>query len=313
MGEHIDMKEMILFLSQIIIFSLIIPSFFSFASSDPVGVPPEVINITIDDFKGNVTLIANSTKTVTCTALVVDYDGEDGLSNVTAFFYDISNATNESSDDNNNHYTNNSCYINKDFGSWKSYTDDEYSALSTCTFQIEYYANPGNWNCSLLVTDNESQTHQKDDTIEILELLAISLPDSIDYGIVNILAVSSEQIIEIENLGNVPIDIALSAYASTPGDNLAMNCTSGLNKTIGLENERYNLTSSTPEAINLSKFQNNYKNVSNSSIIENINLNYRHNDSLSEAISPTYWRIYVPIGIAGTCAGNIIFDTIKSD
>ena len=313
MGEPIDIREGIFFLSQIIILSLIIPSFLSFASSNPVETPPEIINITIDDFIDNTTLTANSTKTITCTALVADYDGENGLNNVTAIFYDINNATNESSDDNNNHYTNNSCYIDKDFGSWKSYTDDEYLALSTCTFQIEYYANPGNWNCSLLVTDNTSLTHQQDDTIEILELLAISLPDFVDYGIVNISTVSSEQIIEIENLGNVPIDIALSAYAFTPGDNLAMNCTSGSNKTIELKNERYNLTNTIPGTIDVSQFQNNYKNISNSSIIENINLNYRHNDSSSEAINPTYWRIYVPIGIAGTCEGNIVFDAIKVD
>jgi len=312
MIKHINTKESLFFLLQIILFSLIIPSFFSFSSGEQIGELPLVINVTIDDFFKNTTLTANSTKTITCIALVADYDGEDGLSNSTAVFYDINNATNESSSDNNNHYINNSCHIEKNFGSWKSYTDDEYSALSTCTFQVEYYANPGDWNCSLSITDNESQTHQKEDTIEILELLAISLPDSIDYGTIDILTVSSEQTIKIENLGNIAIDIAISAYAHTPGDNLAMNCTEGENKTLELENEKYNMTDGTSGEIEFSEFQNNYKSVSNSSTIESIALDYRHNDSSSEAVNPTYWRTYIPIGIAGTCSGNIVFDAMKA-
>jgi len=28
---------------------------------------------------------------------------------------------------------------------------------------------------------------------------------------------------------------------------------------------------------------------------------------VNDAINSTYWRIYVPLGVAGTCQGNIVF------
>ena len=32
----------------------------------------------------------------------------------------------------------------------------------------------------------------------------------------------------------------------------------------------------------------------------------------NEAQNRTYWRIYVPLGVAGTCQGNIVFGGRKS-
>lgn len=278
---------------------------------------PTILNVTIDDSASNVTLIANNTKTVTCTSRIVDFNNESNIINVTGAFYDSNNASFGDSVDNNNYYANNSCFINTSFDSWDldgtTYQDDIYHVLATCTFEVEYYANPSSdWVCNVTVTDNDSLQDNNNDSIEILSLLAMGIQDSIDYGTVNATYVSEEQQVDVENLGNVMMDLQISAYAETPQDGLAMNCTLGLNGTISQDYERYNLTDSTSTSVSLTEFLLGYKKVANTDVLESIGLNFRHNDETSEAINPTYWRIYVPTEVAGTCEGNLVFSAVAA-
>lgn len=286
---------------------------FNVTTSLTVGASfPTILNVSIDEDAETVILTANDTTLVSCVARIVDFNGEEEISNVTGVFYDVSNASYMDLSDNNNHYTNSSCVINTTFDIWRGHEDDEYHFLATCTFEVEYYANPGSWNCSVLVTDRDGLQDRADDNIEISELLAIGIPDMIDYGTVNATYVSDEQLADVENLGNVALDLQLSAFANEPEDGLAMICTLGLNGTIELGHERYNLTSSTSGHLSLSEFQEVYKQVQPTDVLEEINLNYRFNDTESEAINPTYWRMYVPVGVAGTCAGKVEISAIKS-
>jgi hypothetical protein len=71
-------------------------------------------------------------------------------------------------------------------------------------------------------------------------------------------------------LGNVELDVQMSAFGVVPNDLLAMNCTLGLNGTIGLEHERYNVTNSTPGALSLTEFSESYKAVSDNSVLSNL-------------------------------------------
>lgn len=86
-----------------------------------------------------------------------------------------------------------------------------------------------------------------------------------------------------------------------------MNCTLGAIKNISVQHEKYNITNSNPGVIDLSQFIANYTNLTSSPVVRTFNLEYRQNDTFNEAINATYWRIYVPLGVAGTCQGNIVF------
>ena len=272
---------------------------------------PEILNITIDDFNSSITLNANSTKTVTCTARIVDYNEDTSLDTLAGVLYDTSvsdsNPDPTTPDDNNDHYTNSSCEFNLSFGTWHGYVDDGYHALGTCNFDVLYYANPGNWHFFLTVTDNASLSDTQQDDITMNQLLAVGLPDSINYGIVNATYVSDEQIANVSNSGNVQLNLSLSGYAQTPGDGYAMNCSLGRYGFIDLEYEKYNLTDTTPGSVSLSSFENLYLNLTDAPVVKRFELSSRTDDAIDDAIKGSYWRIYVPQGAAGSCQGNIVF------
>ena len=76
--------------------------------------------------------------------------------------------------------------------------------------------------------------------------------------------------------------------------------------------EKYNVTDPNPGTLDLSGFEDLYINLTSSPVVREFNLNYRQNDVNNEAINETYWRIYVPVGVAGSCQGNIVFGAVKS-
>jgi hypothetical protein len=263
-------------------------------------VAPEVLNVTVNG-GASVTLVANDTVAVLCTGIVRDWDNESDIMNVTARFY---NTTYWDSDDNNTHYTNNSCYLNTSYS-------DEYLTNATCIFRVQYYANPGLWNCTMVITDNTSQTGNNTGNTTISELVALGVPDFIAYGTVNSTYVSAEQIANVTNFGNVQIDLNLEGYARTSGDNFSMNCSRGTVGNISIMYEKYNLTTTTAGELSLTQFNNTYINLTSAAVLNQFNLNYRFNDSVNEAINQTYWRMYAPLGVAGTCEGHIVFGAAK--
>ncbi len=273
------------------------------------NVSPEVVNVSINNDDATITLVANSTKTVFCEVLVRDYNNDSTINNITARLFDNTDSAYDNSDDNNLHYTNNSCYINTSFGSWNGINDDDYLAFANCTFAVEYYAQPGTWNCTAEVTDHSSLTDRGYDTSSIDQLLAVGLPSTINYGTVNATFVSAENATNVTNFGNVALNLSLSGYGVSEGDGLAMNCTLGSVGTIDLDYEKYNLTSSTPGVLSLTHFEGNYTNLTDTPTVKEFDLNYRQNDTDQgvDDYNTTYWRIYVPLGVAGTCNGTILF------
>ena len=263
-------------------------------------VDPEILNVTILG-TGGIDLTANSTTTVFVEVIARDFNGEDDIINVTSVFFDIIDSTYGGSDDNNNHYTNNSCNINTSYGT-------TYEINATCEFYVYYYANNATWNATALVTDNTSRTDLGSDLETVNILLAVGLPSSINYGTVNSTEVSSENVTNVTNFGNVRINLTLEGYGASQGDNLSMNCTLGTSN-ISIGYEKYNLTSSIPGTLSLSDFEANYTNLTSTRVINEFNLNYRQNDTSAYFgdTNSTYWRIYVPAGAAGSCTGNIIF------
>jgi hypothetical protein len=315
-----DLNLKLLFLIEIVLV-VVLFSFFGFFVTGEVGgnatvitqlqvgnVYPEVLNVSVNEGASTITLIANSTKLVTCVALLRDYNNDTDINHVYSEFFDNVASSYGGADDNNYHYTNDTCFINRSFGSWHGVSDDEYLALANCTYNLEYYSNPQTWNCSVLVNDSINWNATGSDTITVNSLLAVGLPPTINYGTVNATYVSNENVTNVINYGNVRINLSLSGYAGTPGDNRAMNCTVGSIGYIPIYYEKYNMTDSTPGVLgSLSAFENTYINLTSTATVKTFNLNYRHNDVTNEAQNNTYWRIYVPIGVAGTCEGRIVF------
>jgi len=273
------------------------------------NVGPEVLSVSIDNDATSVILIANSTKLVNCEALVRDWNNDSDISTVIAEFFNSSFGL---VDDNNNHYTNNNCSINRTFGTWHGVSDTNYTALANCSFFVWYYANPGDWNCTVTVNDSLNWNASGSDNISVAELLAISLPTDINYGTVNSTYVSNENITNVTNVGNVKINLSSSGYAFNESDGLAMNCTLGSIKNISIYYEKFNLTTSTAGTLSLTQFEGNYVNLTSSPVVKRFSLDYRQNDTINEATNSTYWRIYVPLGVAGTCQGNIVFGATKA-
>jgi len=270
------------------------------------NVYPEILNTSINDGADSIALSPNATVTIDIRAIARDYNNETDIINASVEFFDTVASAYGSADDNNNHYTNGSCFLDTSYG-------DAYEIAVNCTIAVEYYSNNQSWNATVEVVDNQSATDLGSDLITVNSLLAFALPDSINYGVVNATAVSDEQIANVTNAGNTLVNLSLSGYAVTVGDGFAMNCTLGATQNISIEHEKYNVSAANTGFFNLTELGGNYTNLSASVVTEQFNLAQRQNDSnrFIDDTNATYWRIYVPTGVAGTCSGNIVFGALQ--
>ncbi len=259
---------------------------------------PELSNVSIENNASTIALTPNASKTIYCWGLATDYNGWDDVQYASAEFFDNTSSSYGGANDNNEHYTNSSCDITQE----GTYTD-----WINCSFDVWYYANPGIWTCTIFVNDTKGKPGYGNDITNISSLLALGLPDVIYYGEVNATEVSDENVTNVTNYGNVKVNLSLSGYGFIENDGNAMNCTLGSIKNISIGHEKYNLTAPTLGVLNLTQFNANYTNLTSNPIVKQFDLDFRQNDTFNEAINTTYWRIYVPLGVAGTCQGNIIF------
>lgn len=264
---------------------------------------PEILDMEFDGGAQDIDLTPNATKQVIVTVIARDFNGEEDVANVTVELFDLSSSFVGDADDNNYHYTNNSCALNLDYG-------DIYELEANCTFDVWYYAYNSTWQATAVVTDSAGLTDSDNATAVVNKLLAVGVPDVIDYGTVNATFVSDEQIANVTNFGNVFLNLSLSGYSFSEGDGNAMNCTLGSVKNISIEYEKYNLTASTL-GVTSSNFSDFYVNLSSTPTIKTFDLQLREDDVTHDAIKPSYWRIYVPVGVAGSCSGNILFGAVQ--
>jgi hypothetical protein len=322
--KSMKIMELSLILVGALLLSLLI-SFFVSPVSGGLGVPnatvittltigevfPEILNVSVNEGDVAITLAANSSVLVNCVGLIRDYNGEGNLSLVNARLFH-STSTYGGGVDNNTHYRNNSCNYTYETGDWGGVVDDEYHVLANCSFDVQYYALPGVWNCTMWVNDSTNLNDSNSDVINVSELLALEVPSTINYGTVNATDVSDENMTNVSNVGNVMFNLSFSGYGYQENDNLAMNCTLGNIKNISIEHEKYNLTASNPGVLDLDGADEAYKNLTASATVNEFNLDLRRSEDIQDAINTTYWRIYVPTGVAGSCQGNIIFGAVQS-
>ncbi|MFH1290892.1 MAG: hypothetical protein ABIH92_05830 [Nanoarchaeota archaeon] len=270
------------------------------------NVYPEVLSVIINDGASSIDLAANSTVVVNVSVVVRDYNGDTDIQNVTMRFFDSNASSYLSSADNNDHYRNDSCSLDLGYGS-------AYEAQANCTLDVYYYANNQTWNATVEVTDNATWTGTNSNTTTINSLLALALPSTINYGVVNATEVSTEKLANVTNVGNVVLNLSLSGYGAIVGDGLAMNCTVGNIQNISIEYEQYNLTSSNNSVLDFAQFDSLYINLTSSPVINLFDLYPRTNDTAPYLgdTNASYWRVYVPVGVAGNCSGNIVFGAVQ--
>src|SRR3989344_3661980 len=138
------------------------------------NVYPEIVNFT---YPTSLSLTPNATTNLEITIIARDYNNDTDIQNITLTFFDNAASSLGAVDDNNVHYTNNSCTLNTSYG-------DQYEL-------------------------NASLTDTNSTLISIGTLLALGLPNSIDYGIVNATSVSAQQIANVTNFGNTLFNLTL--------------------------------------------------------------------------------------------------------
>ncbi len=279
---------------------------FDIASNITLNSLPEFLSLTVDDSfqfptfpENEIDLIAGSTQHVSCEAVIEEPDG-DLIQNILAEFFDNSLSFFGDSDDNNLHYTNNSCFTNSSYG-------EANQVQVICGFDVLYNANAGEWNCTITAQDNLSAIGIGSDTTSVNQLLSVGINDYLDFGEIGGGEVSDEAIMNITNMGNVMVDLRLFGYGSSEGDGYAMVCQNG---EIPIGYKKYNLTDSNPGVLNLNEFEETYINLTTLPTVREFNLNYRQEESSNEAVNSTYWRIYAPLGISGSCSGNIVVGAV---
>ena len=182
---------------------------------------PVASGASIDSGATSVTLTENTTKNVVCAGTVTDNDGFADIDHVGAFLYRTSIGTTTASDNNNLYrlYGNSQCVPSGGSGSSETYT---------CTFPVQYYADPtdagspysgDNWTCELHPADGVATGTPATDTSEVASLLALNVTASIGYGTIdaNTDSGSTNQTTSVTNTGNRDMDPELSGTTMTDG------------------------------------------------------------------------------------------------
>jgi len=276
---------------------------------------PRIIKLVV--YPDPIILSPGNVTKVYCNATVHDYNGWKDVANGNrnATFYDTDYNWNDANDD-NYHYINASCGNCTDAGA-----ADGTNASCSCTFYIQYYANDTTWQCNFTVADGggayywnvtrrrKSLVNHNITNVTVDPLIAIDVPQSIDYGELAVTETSSMKNATLTNYGNVDINISVDGWGGddeAQGQNLSMICrraTDGwnfANISIGWERYAYNSTMLFQDMFNLSSEETPI-NITLHQRINDTNITFGHDQNR------TYWRIYIPPGTTGFCNGTIRF------
>jgi hypothetical protein len=203
--------------------------------------------------------------------------------NATLFYFE-----NSSGPDNNDvHYTNGSC---AEFSN-----DGQYLANYTCTFDVWYHANSGNWTCNMTATDLGGLDDSDSQNTTFNALFALNVTDVIDYGNLSVTDTSAEITATVTNFGNTAINVSVLGYGATEGDGIGLVCDLGTN--ISIEHQRFLSTSGiyddkTPLSATNQDFGFTLPKPTQATI---------------PVTEDTYWQLYVPPNPFGLCEGTVRF------
>ncbi|MFO8016340.1 MAG: hypothetical protein R6U32_04495, partial [Candidatus Woesearchaeota archaeon] len=258
--------------------------------------PPSITNVVVDDSSSSpldeIDLSAGSVRQVNCTATASDQNGYGDMINATAYLYHEGLSYENAADDNNTHYT----------GSCSLYSGSGNDIEINCPFTMPYYAYNGTWRCAINATDSRGATAKGVDQARVNPLLALDMPEVVDFGTLDVGVISGIELLQITNLGNMKMDVAIDGYGASDGDGRAMNCSAGTIPWIPVSNLRYNITGSASDYSLMNP-------LSDVPTIEGgFDLPKRINNTRSTR--DTHWKLNVSGGAAGQCSGVITITAV---
>ncbi len=253
--------------------------------------PPSLTRIAVTN---PIDLTAGGNLSVTCNVTIEENNSVADIIGVNATMF-LESVGHTAQDDFNTHYTNSSC---------TNVSSYQLSANYSCGFQMAYFANNGTWRCNITVIDGNNETQARNQSTLLNELFAIEVtPSIIDYGALPVASTSDNVNVTISNIGNVPFNITLRAYAPTISMgylNLSMTCGKG---NISNLYQRYAVSNDTPytDMVPLNN---------ETTPVYNLTLPQRTNDAVSgNDTNTTFFKIQIPPLTLGACNGSIIFGT----
>ncbi len=236
----------------------------------------------------SVTLAAETSTLLNCTATVSDNNGYENLMGIRGEFY------NDSLGDEDNytkHYNNATCLFTKN-GSIS--TDSEVE----CTFSIYFHANPGEWTIYFNVTDAAGDTGSNTNTVTVASLTALNVTETvINFGDLDLDETSVQQTTTIKNTGNVELDILINE--SSHGGNMTCDGvgSANINTSATSTGVRYNTT----DGFTFDEAE--WKLTSDNNEID---INWSKSYDGASTTPPgydLYWLIKVPdSGVSGNCS-----------
>jgi hypothetical protein len=267
------------------------------SSFDVNNVTPQVATVTLNG--GNdISLVEKNTVAVPVTATVVDANGCNDISTVSAIVYRSSQTCNTSVSNQNYCYPSITC--NQVAGSCNNTTG---TANYTCSFNMQYFTDPtdtatpfvdDNWLTNVTATDAGSASHNLvlGTGVEVLSLLAFNVTGSINYGSKEPADLNQtlDKTLITEATGNTGIDQdhSGSQYMCTDFPTCS---TAGGRTRIGVEQQKYSMTEGQSYTATTG---NHVLSVTPTRVLLNVN----KPTSTAPVQKNTYWGIAIPTGIA---------------
>ena len=254
---------------------------------------------------GSIELVPNSTTTLSCWGVADDLDGISALDDLTSVIY-ADSATRDGQNNASIVYRNDSC----DITAWSS-----GSGEWNCTYQVQYYAEPSDWTCAVNITNVPvtilggsvvfyNDTINTTSTIE--ELVALSVHNrTVDFGLRAVGEnYTADTPVLVYNEGNVDLDLQLDAFnsSSTFDDDStqAMNCTIGY---VPTEYMRFSLVS---EESYLASVPMSSVGATANQALGLAPRVFGQGTNLPTSAT-TYWAPGIPMNIAGSCTGRLMY------
>ena len=246
---------------------------------------------------GSITLEPNQTTLVSCWGTAFDLDGMDDLDNLTSVIY--ADSSDRFAPENASvRYENNTCDL----------SDFNFGGGWNCTFNVQYYAEPSEWTCAVNITnvDPEFYNDTVNTTSTVEDLVALSVHNkTVDFGLraVGINYTADTEVV-VYNEGNVELNLQLDAFNSSSvfedDSDQAFNCSIGH---IPVHYLRFSL--------------NDNDDYLDAVPMEEVGATADQPLSLAQRVfgqgtdlptfASTYWAPAVPMNIAGTCTGRIMY------
>lgn len=253
--------------------------------------------MTFDDTVAGADIIltaSSNTNIVSCNATASDVNGWQDIISASANFWHNS-TTVDATDDKNVHYS--AVNGTLDIGKCNIGSGSGNEVPIVCQIYLEHVATNGTWMCNITVTDSASATGSNVTNVQVAPLVAMTVVEpTLAYGSMSPDSNSSTLSANVTNEGNVRIGVQVNGTA--------MIC--NVTGSVPLANIKYSSTNQaytdmtvalTGSAATVSGF-----------MLQPEGITPFADDQLASL--NTYWAIGVPVGVKGTCVGNVTVTAI---